>query len=132
MILNIDFLDETNEVKSEHIELVEKLLQHAAKVENIEEGSEVSVTFVTNAFQSTIYIEFHSIFSQNFLAMFFCKFFLCCCCKVEINTCIFKFYFIYNFQNFYIISFDIIECDIFTIIFTYCRVIKIDTLYISL
>ena len=48
MILNIDFLDETNEVNDEHVELVEKLLQHAAKVENIEEGSEVSVTFVTN------------------------------------------------------------------------------------
>lgn len=48
MILNIDFLDETNEVKDEHLELVEKLLQHAAKVENIEEGSEVSITFVTN------------------------------------------------------------------------------------
>ena len=48
MILNIDFLDETNEVKDEHVALVEKLLQHAAKVENIEEGSEVSVTFVTN------------------------------------------------------------------------------------
>lgn len=48
MILNIDFLDETNVVKEEHIELVEKLLQHAAKVEQIEEGSEVSITFVTN------------------------------------------------------------------------------------
>lgn len=48
MILNIDFLDETNEVKDEHVELVEKLLQHAAKVENVEEGSEVSITFVTN------------------------------------------------------------------------------------
>lgn len=48
MILNIDFLDETNEVKEEHIALVEKLLQHAAKVEGIEEGSEVSITFVTN------------------------------------------------------------------------------------
>jgi probable rRNA maturation factor len=48
MILNIDFLDETNVVKEEHIGLVEKLLQHAAKVEGIEEGSEVSVTFVTN------------------------------------------------------------------------------------
>lgn len=48
MILNIDFLDETNEVKEEYIALVEKLLQHAAKVENIEEGSEVSITFVTN------------------------------------------------------------------------------------
>lgn len=48
MLLNIDFLDETNEVQEGHIELVEKLLQHAAKVENIEEGSEVSITFVTN------------------------------------------------------------------------------------
>ena len=48
MILNIDFLDGTNEVKNEHIELVEKLLQHAAKVEKVEEGSEVSITFVTN------------------------------------------------------------------------------------
>lgn len=46
--MNIDFLDETNEVQKEHIELVEKLLQHAAKVENIEEDSEVSITFVTN------------------------------------------------------------------------------------
>ena len=32
----------------DHIKLVEKLLQHAAKVENIEDGSEVSITFVTN------------------------------------------------------------------------------------
>ena len=48
MILNIDFLDETNEVNDEHVELVEKLLQHAAKVEKVEEGSEVSITFVTN------------------------------------------------------------------------------------
>ncbi len=48
MTLNIDFLDETNEVKEQHIELVEKLLQHAATVENIEDGSEGSITFVTN------------------------------------------------------------------------------------
>lgn len=48
MILNIDFLDETNEVQENHLELVEKLLQHAAKVENIEQGSEVSISFVTN------------------------------------------------------------------------------------
>lgn len=48
MSLNIDFLDETNQVKQEHIELVEQLLQHAALVENIEDGSEVSITFVTN------------------------------------------------------------------------------------
>lgn len=47
-MLNIDFLDETNEVKEEHIELVEKLLQHAAASLNIEDGSEVSITFVTN------------------------------------------------------------------------------------
>ena len=49
MILNIDFTDETNEVQEEHIGLVEKLLQHAASVLGIEEGSEVSVMFVTNA-----------------------------------------------------------------------------------
>lgn len=48
MMLNIDFLDETNEVKDEHMELVEKLLQHAATVEAIEDGTEVSITFVTN------------------------------------------------------------------------------------
>lgn len=47
-MLTIDFLDETNGVKEVDIELVEKLLQHAAKIEEIEEGSEVSVTFVTN------------------------------------------------------------------------------------
>jgi probable rRNA maturation factor len=47
-MITIDFLDETNEVKEAHIELVEKLLQHAAQVENIEDGSEVSITFVTN------------------------------------------------------------------------------------
>lgn len=47
-MLNIDFLDETNEVKDEHMALVEKLLQHAAVVERIEGETEVSVTFVTN------------------------------------------------------------------------------------
>jgi len=48
MILNIDFLDETGVVQEAHIELVEKLLQHAAKLEEIEPESEVSVTFVDN------------------------------------------------------------------------------------
>ncbi|WP_366160423.1 rRNA maturation RNase YbeY [Bacillus infantis] len=48
MSLNIDFLDETNEVKSSHIEQVEKLLDFAAEKENVEAGSELSVTFVTN------------------------------------------------------------------------------------
>ncbi|MED3661527.1 rRNA maturation RNase YbeY [Ureibacillus sp. FSL K6-8385] len=47
MSLTIDLLDETNEVSEKHIELVENLLQHAAKLENVGEA-EVSVTFVTN------------------------------------------------------------------------------------
>ena len=47
-MLNIDFLDETNEVMEQHLELVQQLLQHAAKHLEIEDGSEVSVTFVTN------------------------------------------------------------------------------------
>lgn len=47
-MLHIDFLDETTEVQAEHIELVEALLQHAATIEHIEDGTEVSVTFVTN------------------------------------------------------------------------------------
>ncbi|MEN8701033.1 rRNA maturation RNase YbeY [Bacillus infantis] len=48
MSLNIDFMDETNEVKSSHIEQIEKLLNFAAQKENVEAGSELSVTFVTN------------------------------------------------------------------------------------
>ena len=47
-MLLIDFLDETDEVQDSHIELVEKLVQHAAQLEKIEDGSEVSITFVTN------------------------------------------------------------------------------------
>ncbi|MBD8031860.1 MULTISPECIES: rRNA maturation RNase YbeY [Solibacillus] len=47
-MLLIDFLDETNEVKDSHLKLVEELLQHAAEHEGIEDGSEVSITFVTN------------------------------------------------------------------------------------
>lgn len=48
MSLNIDFLDETEKVKEKDIELVEKLLQHAAKILEIEDEAELSVTFVTN------------------------------------------------------------------------------------
>jgi probable rRNA maturation factor len=48
MSLNIDFMDETNEVKESHIEQVEKLLNFAAQRENVGEGTELSVTFVTN------------------------------------------------------------------------------------
>jgi probable rRNA maturation factor len=48
MSLNIDFLDETGKIKESDIALVENLLQHAAKIENIEDGTEISITFVTN------------------------------------------------------------------------------------
>ena len=48
MSLNIDFLDETENVKEKDIELVEKLLQHAAKILEIEDEAELSVIFVTN------------------------------------------------------------------------------------
>ncbi|MER1999542.1 MAG: rRNA maturation RNase YbeY [Lysinibacillus sp.] len=48
MTLNIDFLDETGVVLDEHIELVEKLLQHAAQTEGVDVDTEVSVTFVDN------------------------------------------------------------------------------------
>jgi probable rRNA maturation factor len=48
MNLVIDFLDETNNVSSEQIDEIEKLLNFAAAKLTIEQGSEVSVTFVTN------------------------------------------------------------------------------------
>ncbi|WP_010287972.1 rRNA maturation RNase YbeY [Kurthia massiliensis] len=47
-MLSIDFLDETGKVTETDLELVEGLLQHAAKIENVEDGTELSVTFVTN------------------------------------------------------------------------------------
>lgn len=45
----IDFLDETNEVSEAAIMLVDNILQFAAEAESIEEGSELSVSFVDNA-----------------------------------------------------------------------------------
>ncbi|MCM2531602.1 rRNA maturation RNase YbeY [Neobacillus pocheonensis] len=48
MNLMIDFLDETNELTEEQLQEIERLLNFAAKKENIEEESEVSVTFVSN------------------------------------------------------------------------------------
>ncbi len=48
MNLVVDFLDETNAVLDEQMEEIEKLLNFAAAKLAIEEGSEVSVTFVTN------------------------------------------------------------------------------------
>ncbi len=47
-MLVIDFMDETNEMTEEQVELIEKLLQHAAKEERVPDGAEVSVTFVDN------------------------------------------------------------------------------------
>nr|WP_295969456.1 rRNA maturation RNase YbeY [uncultured Bacillus sp.] len=48
MSLTIDFIDETDELKEEEIEILEKLLNFAASKEKVEAGSELSVTFVTN------------------------------------------------------------------------------------
>lgn len=48
MRLEIDFIDETNEVSEEHITTLTEILNSAAKIEGIEEGSELSVTFVDN------------------------------------------------------------------------------------
>jgi probable rRNA maturation factor len=48
MSLEIDFMDETDKVTDEAINLVNSVLQFAAGKEGIEEGSELSVTFVSN------------------------------------------------------------------------------------
>ncbi|AXN37562.1 rRNA maturation RNase YbeY [Peribacillus butanolivorans] len=48
MILAIDLMDETNEVTEKAQNLVESILQFAAKKENIEKDTELSVTFVDN------------------------------------------------------------------------------------
>jgi len=48
MSLEIDFLDETNELSEHEINEIEKLLNYTAEKENVEEGSELSVTFVSN------------------------------------------------------------------------------------
>ncbi|XWN53441.1 rRNA maturation RNase YbeY [Anoxybacillus flavithermus] len=47
-MLIIDFMDETNEITEQQIELIEQLLQHAAKEEHVPDDAEVSVTFVDN------------------------------------------------------------------------------------
>lgn len=48
MSLNLDFLDETDEIRDEDMELLERLLNFAAEKEKVDNGSELSVTFVTN------------------------------------------------------------------------------------
>ncbi|MBO1579170.1 rRNA maturation RNase YbeY [Bacillus sp. XF8] len=48
MSLLIDFFDETEEVKEEYVNMIRDLLEQAARMENIEDGTELSVTFVDN------------------------------------------------------------------------------------
>jgi probable rRNA maturation factor len=48
MGLIIDFIDETNEITEEQINLLEQLLNTAANGENVRDGAEVSITFVDN------------------------------------------------------------------------------------
>jgi probable rRNA maturation factor len=48
MSLEIDFLDETNELSDHEINEIEKLLNYTAEKEDVQEGSELSVTFVSN------------------------------------------------------------------------------------
>jgi probable rRNA maturation factor len=48
MRIEIDFMDETGKVDEKAMELVQSVLQFAAEKEDIEEGSELSITFVDN------------------------------------------------------------------------------------
>ncbi|MGM7684469.1 rRNA maturation RNase YbeY [Cytobacillus sp. Hm23] len=48
MSLIIDFIDETKKVRDEHQNLVEDILQFVATRENIDDGAELSITFVSN------------------------------------------------------------------------------------
>jgi len=49
MQLELDLLDETGTLSDETLELISKMLQHAATLEGIDPGSELSVSFITNA-----------------------------------------------------------------------------------
>jgi probable rRNA maturation factor len=46
--LIIDLVDETDQLSAEQLDVIEKLLNFAADKENVEDDSEVSVTFVSN------------------------------------------------------------------------------------
>ncbi|PEY44369.1 rRNA maturation RNase YbeY [Bacillus cereus] len=48
MSLLIDFFDETEEVKEEYVNMIRDLLEQAARMESVEDGAELSVTFVDN------------------------------------------------------------------------------------
>ncbi|MCR1833872.1 rRNA maturation RNase YbeY [Oceanobacillus caeni] len=46
--MNIDFQDNTQDMDKEIVDLLERLLQFAAKKENINDEAEISINFVTN------------------------------------------------------------------------------------
>ncbi|WP_020062249.1 rRNA maturation RNase YbeY [Bacillus sp. 123MFChir2] len=48
MGLIIDFFDETEEVKEGYVELIQQLVEKAAEIESVEDGAELSITFVNN------------------------------------------------------------------------------------
>jgi probable rRNA maturation factor len=48
MKLMMDFFDETEQIEEGEFETIEDLLQFAADAENVSDGTELSVTFVTN------------------------------------------------------------------------------------
>ncbi|RSD22742.1 rRNA maturation RNase YbeY [Mesobacillus subterraneus] len=48
MRLEIDFLDEVSELSEQDLYEIEQLLNFAAEMENVQTGSELSVTFVSN------------------------------------------------------------------------------------
>lgn len=56
-MLSIDLIDETSTLGDGELQFVEKILQHAAKEENVG-ASEVSVTFVTNEMIQSINKEY--------------------------------------------------------------------------
>lgn len=48
MSLIIDFIDETEEVKESYMDMMRDLIESAAKAEGVEDGAELSITFVDN------------------------------------------------------------------------------------
>ena len=48
MYLTLDLNDQTESLSTENLQLIEKMLHHAAEDQGIEAGSELSVTFVNN------------------------------------------------------------------------------------
>ncbi|MFD0768048.1 rRNA maturation RNase YbeY [Bacillus sp. CGMCC 1.60114] len=48
MGLIIDFFDETEEVREEYVDMIQQLVEKAAETESVEDGAELSITFVNN------------------------------------------------------------------------------------